>query len=163
MPSTQQIQPNSKQSGLTLIEGIFAVLILSSCVIGVATLYTQRQNIVRGGRLHERAVQLAQEMAGQIRSDTNTRRNYETVLGANCDPKAAKPASATSIVACWQDKVEQDLTNGSARISLDRTTLPAQYVIIVSWSEPRTGTASYVLRVAQSAATTDSVAAHAAG
>ena len=163
MTPTQQINPNSKQSGLTLIEGIFAVLILASCVIGVATLYTQRQNVVRGGRLHERAVQLAQEIAAQIRSEGNPKRNYETILGAQCEAKDSKATSATSVVACWQDKVEQDLTNGSARISLDRSTLPAQYVIIVSWSEPRTGTASYVLRVNQSAATSDSVATHAAG
>jgi Tfp pilus assembly protein PilV len=140
------------QSGLTLIEGIFAVLILASCVIGITTLYTQRQNIARGGRLHESAVALAQEMANTIRNDTS-KHNYETTLGARCDHKTGL-AQVTNLVACWQDQVEQELTNGSARISLDRSSLPAQYVIIVSWSEPRTGTASYVLRVTSAAATT---------
>ncbi len=133
-------------AGLTLIEAVLAILILASCIIGVATLYTRQENIARGGRLHERAVELARELAKQISDDSDSKHNYETVLGISCDT-ATTASTAENRVACWQDKVEQELTDGSARVSLDRTLLPAQYVIIVSWSEPRSGTASYVLRV----------------
>lgn len=160
-PFTQA--PILKSSGITLRKNILIALFMTSCVIGIASLYAQRQNIVRGGRLHERAVQLAQEIAAKIRIDANIKHNYETILGANCDPKSSKTGNATAIVACWQDKVEQQLTNGSARIWLDHTTLPAQYVIIVSWSEPKTGTASYVLRVTQASVTTEGAATRAAG
>jgi hypothetical protein len=152
-----------------MVEIIVALLLITSCVIGIAAIYAQRQNIARGGRLHERAVELAQQIAGHIRQDGNTGNNFETKLGATCNSELSKSDNATNLVACWQDSVEQDLTNGSARISLDRNTVPAQYVIVVSWSEPRTGTASYVLRVTPGSATaptvktTDSDAARAAG
>ncbi|MGD9842637.1 MAG: hypothetical protein AB7F79_12115 [Steroidobacteraceae bacterium] len=161
MLATSHRRANPHQSGLTLIESILALLILASCVIGIAALYAQRQNQAHDGNLHKRAIQLAQEIAAQIRSDTTTKHSYATVLGATCDAKSDKPENTTNLVACWQDQVEQQLTNGSARISVDRTTLPEQYVIIVSWSEPRSGTASYVLRVTP-ATTTEAVATRAA-
>lgn len=157
------------QRGLTMVETIVAILLITSCVIGIAAIYAQRQNIARGGRLHERAVELAQQIADYIRQSNNARNNFETLLGATCNAELGNSGSATNLVACWQDTVEQDLSNGSARISLDRNTVPAQYVIVVSWSEPRTGTASYVLRVtpgsvlAPPAKTTDSGVARAAG
>jgi type II secretory pathway pseudopilin PulG len=150
---------NSSQSGLTLIESILAMLILAGCVFGVAALYTPQQSKAHRGYLHEQAVQLSLAIAEKIRSDSKG--NYETTLGASCDSKADGSALAKNIVACWQDEIEQKLTNGSGRISLDKTTLPAQYVIVVSWSEPRTGTASYVLRVTPAA--TAAVATRAAG
>ena len=134
---------------MTLRKSILVTLILASIVIGIASLFAQRQNLVHGSRSHERAVKLAQEIASQIQRDKSHKESYESILGASCETKSSKSKATTSVVACWQDKVEQQLTNGSARIWLDHTTLPAQYVIIVSWSEPRTGTASYVLRVKQ--------------
>jgi type II secretory pathway pseudopilin PulG len=157
------------QRGLTMVETIVAILLIASCAIGIAAIYAQRQNIARGGRLHERAVELAQEIAGHIRQDANIQNNFETTLGVTCNPEISASGNATNLVACWQDTVEQDLTNGSARIALDRNTVPAQYVIVVSWSEPRSGTASYVVRVtpgpapAPAANTIDSGAVRAAG
>ncbi len=157
------------QRGLTMVETIVAILLIASCVIGIAAIYAERQNIARGGRLHERAVELAQEIAAHIRQDVSGNNNYETTLGATCNSALSKSDNPTNTVACWQDAVEQDLTNGSARISLDHNTVPAQYVIVVSWSEPRSGTASYVLRVtpgsasAPAARTTGSDAIRAAG
>lgn len=152
------------------METIVAVLLVASCVIGIAAIYAQRQNIARGGRLHARAVELAQQIATKITANTNVKNNFETALGATCNTKPSQADNATNLVACWQDTVEQELTDGSARVSLDRSTVPAQYVIVVSWSEPRSGTASYVLRVnsaganqADKPATTDPAATRAAG
>lgn len=138
--------PRTRHAGITLVEVIMALLLAVSCVIGIAAIYAQRQNIARGGREHDRAAQLARQMAASIR-DGGDKDNFETALGASCNSKLSKSDPATNTVACWQDQVEQELTNGSARISLDRSAVPAQYVIVVSWSEPRSGTASYVLRV----------------
>jgi Tfp pilus assembly protein PilV len=167
----------NQQSGVTLLDTIVALLLLASCTIGIAAIYAQRQNIARGGRLHEHAVKLAQQMATTIEENSDAATNFETTLGATCDEQPSKATRnskkktnhAVNIVACWQDSVEQDLTNGTANISLDRTSVPAQYVIIVSWSEPRSGTASYVMRVTPGSANAAAVlpkpgdAAHAAG
>jgi Tfp pilus assembly protein PilV len=163
MPNTPP--QSNRQSGITLLDTIVALLLIASCTIGIAAIYAERQNIARGGRLHEHAVKLAQQMANAIRDNKDGSTNFETTLGATCDDTSNQNKSnqkksdrsgkgsnkknnrGVNVVACWQDSVEQDLTNGTANISLDRTSLPAQYVIIVSWSEPRSGTASYVLRV----------------
>ena len=132
--------------GFTLTEAVIAVLLLSSCAIGIAAIYAQHDKAVRGGKLHARAVVLANEMASYMRAERNPTASFETTLGVICDAKQ-KADNAANIVACWQDRVESDLTNGGAHISLDRSSIPPQYVIVVSWSEPRSGTASYVLRV----------------
>lgn len=147
-------QTRKLQAGLTLVETIVALLLLASCTIGIAAIYAQRQNIARGGRLHEHAVELAQQMAASIRESSDGAANFETTLGATCNNNSSQPSPSSkkktsqtvNVVACWQDTVEQELANGSANISLDRSSVPAQYIIIVSWSEPRSGTASYVLR-----------------
>ena len=178
IPSTSHAP--ARHQGVTLVEVVVALLLVASCTIGIATIYAQRQNIARGGRLHEHAIELAQQLAATIRDNSDGKRNFETRLGNTCKtpPKEstdklnaqlqANGSSAANTVACWQDRVEQELTNGSATISLDRNTVPAQYIIVVSWSEPRSGTASYVLRVTpgsgkpETPATTDA-AARAAG
>lgn len=144
----------ARPNGITLIEVVTALLLLASAVIGVAAIYAQQQNIARGSREHELAITLAREIAAHIRTG-NEKDNYETALGVNCNSKLGKSNPSANLVACWQDKVQDELTDGSARISLDRSTVPPQYVIVVSWSEPRTGTASYVLRVSANTLTTN--------
>lgn len=144
---------HAKQFGLTLVEIIVAVLLLGSLGIGIAAIYAQHDKAVRGGKLHARAVELAKEMANYMRVENNPNTSFETTIGVTCDPRA-DTHNITNLVACWQNRVESDLTNGSAYISLDRSSIPPQYVIAVSWSEPRFGTASYVLRVPSSSAAT---------
>lgn len=147
----QRTTTHDSQFGFTLVEAVLAVLLLGSSIIGIAAIYAQHDKTVRGGKLHARAVALAGEMAAHMRAEHNPKFSFETMLGMTCDSKAAMNVP-TNYVACWQNRVETDLTNGSARISLDRSNIPPQYVITVSWSEPRSGTASYVLRVPTPAA-----------
>jgi len=142
-----------RQFGFTLVEAIVAVLLLSSCVIGIAAIYAQHDKAVRGGKLHAHAVQLATEMAGHMRAETDPKVSFETAIGTTCEPEPKQGKETTSnIVVCWQNRVESELTNGTAYITLDRSSIPPEYVIEVSWSEPRYGTASYVLRVPTPAA-----------
>ena len=145
MKSTEIDQYPVRRFGITLSESILVALLLVACAIGIGLLLTQVKNILGGGKLHTQAVQLANEIAEQIKNETN--QNYESTLGASCDGKTKQSTTTSNKVACWQDKVQQQLSNGSSKIYLDRTVQPAQYVIIVSWSEPSTGTASYILRV----------------
>ena len=137
------------QRGLTLVEGVLALLLLASLIIGIATLYAVSGKEKRGGQLHNQAVKLAKQMAAEIRSNQDARSDFETSIGATCSEKYPAKNSIAHDVACWQEQVGSQLTNGSSRISLDTSTVPAEYVIVVNWSEPRTGTASYVMRVAK--------------
>ena len=136
-----------KRFGLSLTDTILAALLLLSCMVGIAMVYVQSQNMMHGTRLHSRAINLAYEMALQIGNEKNLKQNYESTSGASCDKKSSLITKASNIVACWQEKAQQQLSNGSSEIYLDRSVRPAQYVIVVNWSEPSTGTASFVLRV----------------
>jgi hypothetical protein len=135
--------------GLALTEIIAGILLLASCVVGVAAIYAQQQHSLRGGKLHTVAAELGNEIAEMIRNEHDPSASFETGVGRICD--ATKPAGKTAEidnqVACWQDKVARELSNGSARITLDTSTVPAQYVVTISWTDPRTGTASYVRRI----------------
>jgi Tfp pilus assembly protein PilV len=135
------------QRGTSLIEGVLAVLLTASLVIGIATIYAGSEKTARGGRLHREAVELAEQMAKRIRSASDPRANFETRIGITCS--GTKDAIERT-VACWQEQVATQLTNGSSGISLDTSTTPPEYIIVVNWAEPRTGTASYVMRVARS-------------
>ena len=147
MKSTKIDQYPTRRFVITLSESILVALLLMACAIGIGLLLTQAKTILGSGKLHTQAVQLANEIAEQIKNETNLEQNYESTLGASCDGKTKQATTIPNKIACWQDKVQQQLSNGSSKIYLDRTVQPAQYVIIVSWSEPSTGTASYILRV----------------
>lgn len=147
MQPTELDNYSVKRFGMTLTDSILAVLALIACVIGIVILLANAQNMFGGGRLHDRAVKLAHEVADQIKNETNLKQNYESSLGANCNNKSQKIKTASNTIACWQDKVQQQLSNGTSRIYLDGSVKPAQYVIMVSWSEPSSGTASYILRI----------------
>src|SRR5882757_10149516 len=116
----QLISNRNQQSGLTFVEAIVAALLLGSCIIGIAAIYAQHDKTVRGGKLHAQAVVLAKEMAGYMQAERNPKVSFETVLGATCDSSKGSD-NAANVVACWQDRVEAELTNGSARVSLDRS------------------------------------------
>jgi hypothetical protein len=119
---------------------------MTSCVIGIAAIYAQRNHGLRGGKLHAIAAQLSDHMAALIRSEKGQNAVFETGLGHSCNVSQSLP-DIDNEVACWQDDVARDLSNGSARIVLDNSTVPAQYIITISWTDPRSGTASYVQRV----------------
>ncbi len=146
----------SRQQAFTLLEAILAVLIVTSVGIGIAALYVRSDKLAHGDKLHQRAVELTNTMAEQIRAHGDIRGNYETHIGQTCTSttQARDKNSQTFVahqVACWQEQVATQLANGSSRITLDARIMPPAYVIEVSWSEPRTGTASYVVRVPVSA------------
>jgi hypothetical protein len=137
------------------------VLLLITCVVGMGVLLAQTQTMFGSGRLHDQAIQLADEMADQIKNENNPKQSYESTLGAKCDNTTKQTISASNRVACWQDRIQQQLSNGSSKIYLDRHVQPAQYVIVVNWSAPKTGTASYILRVNPNGTKNEQNAVHA--
>ncbi len=139
--------PAKKMRGLTLIEVIIGLLLLASCGIGVAAIYAQQEHSLRGGRLHAVAAKLSDNIAVLIHREHDRSVNFETGLGHTCNNSQSLHDSENEI-ACWQEDVARKLPNGSARITLDSNTAPPQYIITISWTDPRTGTASYVQRVA---------------
>lgn len=139
----------ARRFNLSLVQGVLAILLIISLVIGLASLYARLSANAGGGELHATAVRMANLMADEIREQADPRSNYETRMGITCQSKLAQQDAVARAVSCWQELVTQQLPNGSSHIRLDDSTEPPNYVIVVSWSEPGNGTASYVTRVAR--------------
>ena len=140
------IHRDLRYQGLTLIEVIIGLLLIASCIIGIAAIYAQHEHSLRGGTSHHVAARLSDEMASLIQRQPDTSTNYETGLGHTCDATQDINNTANE-VACWQDKVARELSNGTALITLDSNSIPENYVITISWTDQYIGTASYVRRV----------------
>ena len=136
--------------GFSVLEILVALIVIGVGVIGVAALYTEGVNNTARTDLRTIAAELAESIAERIRMNEAGRSGYARVMGIVCNP-SAKPKGADRQAeleaACWQDRVEQRLPNGSGTITRDAATTPATYVIAVSWTVPNAGTASYVIRV----------------
>jgi len=149
--SQRTFSSRHRQHAFTLLEAVLAVLIVISVGIGIAALYVRSDKANHGAQLHQQAVELVDSMAREIRLRGDTKGNFETRIGITCAATAKDRDNERSTighdVACWQEQVATQLANGSSRIELDTSVMPSVYVIEVSWSEPRTGTASYVVRV----------------
>ena len=136
---------SEKGHRVSLIEAIIGLVLMASCFFGIAAIYAQRDHRI-GGSLHATAAGLSDQMAAIIRNETDTAANFETGLGHTCNSAQSIP-DVDNEVACWQDDVARELSNGNARIVLDTSIVPPQYIITISWTDARTGTASYVQRV----------------
>jgi type IV pilus assembly protein PilV len=133
-----------------VLEILVALIVIGVGVIGVAALYTEGVSNTANTDPRTIAAELAEGIAERIRSNSAGRSGYARVVGIVCNPKA-KPKGADrqaeQEAACWEDRVEQRLPNGSGTITRDTATTPATYVVAVSWTVPNAGTASYVTRV----------------
>jgi hypothetical protein len=106
-------------------------------------------------------------MAEYMRSQNNSAVRFENPIGSVCQADLTLEVSqrkspqlplqiqqlANNAVACWQDKIASTLPNGAGAISMDDVSKPPAYLIIVSWSPPGGGTASYLLRLEHPMAT----------
>jgi len=131
---------------LTAGQIVIGLSSMAICTLGIGAIYARHNDSLRGGRLHATAAQLSDQMVAMIRDKKNADTSFETGLGHTCNTAQSIP-DVENDVACWQDEVAHELSNGNARIVLDTSTVPSQYVITISWTDPRTGTASYVQRI----------------
>lgn len=140
--------------GFTLIDMLVALLLLGTCMIGIAALKATRVRSYEGSAQHDRAVALAVEIGAVIRAQRNPSIKYQTGIGMVCKPEMKSTQAermADNELACWQDRVEAELPNGNASVVLDSKSNAPSYIVTISWSEPSIGTASYVRRIAAGA------------
>jgi type IV pilus assembly protein PilV len=138
------------QYGLTLTETLTALVLLAIGVLCIATVYLERTAAAPAVLLHSKANRLAQEMAERIRAQNSAQVHFENPVGVRCNQRLGNVAPqlmATNDLACWQEKVAQTLPNGSGAITHDAQQVTPAYLITVSWSPPKRGTASFLLRV----------------
>ena len=149
-PRSRSTRSRPHQRGFSVLEILVALIVIGLGVIGVAALYTEGVSNTANTDPRTIAAELAEGIAERIRTNSAGRSGYARVVGIVCNAKA-KPQGADrqaeQEAACWQNRVEQRLPNGSGTITRDTATTPATYVVAVSWTVPNAGTASYVTRV----------------
>jgi len=127
-----------------------ALLIIGVGLLGVASLYSEALQKGPDTQPRAQAARLAEQIAARVEANATGRVGYTSVVGVLCvkeQPDAKPQQAAAQEAACWQNEIQGKLPNGTGAITRDLSTDPPTYVIAVSWSAPRQGAASYVIRV----------------
>ncbi len=151
MKRTLTLQPIRTAGGFTVIETLVALLLLGTCIIGIAALKAERVRPNDSSEQHAHAVALTKQVIQLIQSQHDPAIHFETTVGLVCEQQLKSPNAerlAANALACWQDKVEAELPNGTGAVSLDSKPTPPVYTITVNWSEPEIGARSYMRRLA---------------
>jgi type IV pilus assembly protein PilV len=143
--------------GITLIESMVALVIISIGMLGIAGLYLSSLQAGRSANLRIQAVNLATEMADRIRANREGKAAYVLAAGTlptavACSASACTPAQlAQSDQNIWITALRAALpgsTAGGGSITYTDNPLPNpdRYEITVTWREAGSDTdASYRL------------------
>ncbi|MCB1742831.1 MAG: type IV pilus modification protein PilV [Gammaproteobacteria bacterium] len=132
------------QSGVTLIEVLIALLVMSIGLLGLAALQTQSLRFNTDSMIRTQATSLANEIIEQMRAAGQTGvADYAYDLAGGDVPSEACDLSDTSTspgeqVQCWFGRVTQMLPLGTATI-LSRAGSAGTYDVEIMWldREPR--------------------------
>lgn len=140
------------QSGLTLIETLVALVVLSVGLLGIAALQVQGMSAGRTANYRSHAANLAADMAERIRANPL---GLDAYAGPGSDNRCA--ASVGESLDCspeqmaghdlflWDRAIRTSLPDGDWRIQVDSASTPPGYRIEVFWAEPRHGPLEYRL------------------
>jgi type IV pilus assembly protein PilV len=131
------------QRGVTIVEGLVALVILSVGMLGIASLYVASLKTGRTALIRTHAVNLVNDMLDSIRSNGIAGTAYRTV-GRTEAPEAV-PACATGActreelaendLANWLTAVTRDLPAGAGTVTVTPGTPVDVYTVAVSWRE----------------------------
>ncbi len=128
------------QQGLTLVEAMIALLVISIGLLGIASLQLTAMNQNTSSLNHSQAVQYAYNMSDRIRANMGEFEQYKGIdtdigynqncTGVDCDPGQMRDADA----ADWEDMVS-NLPGGKGMIfdNVDGLT------VVVMWDDNGTG------------------------
>lgn len=149
----KQLNQNTKrrQAGFSLVEVLVALVIMSVGMLGIAGLYVQSMQAGRTSMFSHHAVTLAGDVADRIRSNPTAGTAYEAATGADnsciAGTVVCTPAQmAAQDILQWQAQAADTLPAGTVEITRDGTGVPAEYEIVVAWTEPGL-TPSYTITI----------------
>jgi type IV pilus assembly protein PilV len=151
-------------AGVSLVEALVALVVLSVGMLGIAALYVESLRSGRTALARSQAVTLAADMGDRIRANRAGGLNYVKAvddagaLNANCaqggGANCAPATMAAHDIAIWYRAVDSragaptSLPGGRGSIAVDNTTTPFTYTITVRWSESgQAADNTYVLRI----------------
>ena len=155
-----------RQAGVSIVEALVALVILSVGMLGIAGLYLESIRANRTALSRTTAVQLVNDMGDRIRANRGGIDQYTLVSGT--PPTGGVDCATTNCTAAqlalfdkvrWYQAVVAGLPNGADGTTLPLTsivytaptaTVPARYVITAQWLEPgNTDRASASIEVVQ--------------
>lgn len=146
-----------KARGMSLVEALVALLVLSIGMLGIAGLFVESVRSSRTALLRTQAINLVSDMADRIRANATAGVAYDidTYGGApairNCAPDPTDVGGNCTVVNLAEDDLARWITqvnlmlpafNGNApQAAVQRTAPvnaggPERYQITVSWQEP---------------------------
>jgi type IV pilus assembly protein PilV len=145
-----------KQRGISIVETLVALVIISVGMIGIAGLYLSSLQASRSAKLRAQAVQLAGSIADRIRANRDAGAAYDTTkvtpADKGCDAKNCSAADlASDDLYKWTNDLSAALPGGTLAKGtvavLDRARpLSDNYLITVTWREAQSDVDySYVL------------------
>ncbi len=137
-----------KQRGVTIVEGLVALVILSVGMLGIASLYVASLKTGRTALTRTQAVNLVNDLIDSIRANGTARTAYRLAAG---DTPEAKPECLTggdcdrdelaeTDLARWRAAIDTNLPGGTGVVTVTpdaaAVNTPDVYTIAVSWLEP---------------------------
>jgi type IV pilus assembly protein PilV len=134
----------NSQRGMTMVEVLVALVVLSIGMLGIAALYVETMRANRTALIRTQAVSLVNDMADRIRANARAQIAYDidtyggnpvtrgcVTGGANC----TAPALAEDDLARWVTSVRNALPGGIPDLQFTPG-FPDRYTIIAQWAEP---------------------------
>lgn len=142
---------HARQRGVTMVEALVALVVLSVGMLGIAGLYVSSLRAERTAQLRTQAVTLVNDMIDRIRANAQARAGYDlskaTPATNGCvagdPPKPCKTEDmAAEDLQIWTDATKSTLPGGKGSIVYGpaaSTGLPDTYTVSVQWNEPGEG------------------------
>jgi type IV pilus assembly protein PilV len=143
----------SRQRGITIVESLVALVVLSVGMLGIASLYITSLKANRSALVRTQAVNLAADIADRIRANRGGKADYETSgyeggpEGQDCSTASCTPSQiAENDLSLWEANITKYLPNGAtgtvAFAPQASSTQPNTYTITVEWPEQGSTTPS---------------------
>jgi len=143
---------HGRMAGISMIEALVALVVISVGMLGIAGLYLSSLQASRSANLRMQALNLASELADKIRSNRKGRARY--ILAAGDTPGAVSCVSinctasqiAQNDLAVWRDSINgangafRNLANVSSTVTFidNPVPIPNRYEISITWREAGT-------------------------
>lgn len=143
-----------RQRGVTLIEVMIAVLILSIGLLGMAALTGVSVRNTQSANYRTQATNLAYEAIDMMRANKNNIGYYNSAaysdpeVACGDEPEAAEPDACGSGFACdrvrWEEKLCRTLPMGRGRTSIESIGVPPTLtaVVRIRWCDDRSRVAA---------------------
>ncbi|MCC5862002.1 MAG: type IV pilus modification protein PilV [Gammaproteobacteria bacterium] len=123
--------PRRRQRGLTMLEVLIALVILSIGLLGLAGLQTVSMQFNQAAVVRSQASQLAYDITERMRANRAAAADYVIAIGA------APPAPGSSVAADdlneWRDQLAATLPAGTGSVAFNAAT--GMVTIVIQWAD----------------------------